>query len=127
MTEQYTVTMKNKHHPSLNKWTRWHWAKKDKVKKEFIQEITLKCNKYQQPNLDNAKIEVLYYFKNKRRRDKDNYVPKFILDGLVNAEIIKDDNDNNIFLNWKLLYDEDNPRTEIIIKEVQETNEKIQS
>lgn len=78
----------------------------------------LKCNKYHRPELTNAQVEVRYYFDNKHRRDKDNYTPKFIMDGLVKAGIIADDNDSNIFLNWKLLYDKDNPRTEILIKEV---------
>ena len=111
------VVLLDKQHPSLNQWTRWHWGKKSKIKKEFEEEIILKCNKYQQPELTGATVEILYYFGDKRRRDKDNYVPKFILDGLVKAGIIKDDNDNDIFLNWKLLYDKENPRTEICVKE----------
>ena len=29
------IVVPGKQHPSLNKWTRWHWGKKDKVKKEL--------------------------------------------------------------------------------------------
>ena len=105
-------------HPSLNQWTRWHWGKKSKVKKEWEEAIGWKCKKFGSPKLINAEIEVLYYFPDKRVRDFDNYVPKFILDGLVKAEIIEDDNDNNIFINWKLLYDKENPRTEVKIVEL---------
>ena len=111
------VVLPAKQHPSLNQWTRWHWGKKHKIKGEFVEEIKLKCNKYQRPKLTGATVEILYYFDDKRRRDKDNYVPKFILDGLVKSGVIKDDNDNDIFLNWKLLYDKDKPRTEIYVKE----------
>ena len=113
---EINITLPQKQHPSLNKWTHWHWAKKKRVKDEFKQEIILKCNKYQQPKIEKANVEVLYYFDNKHRRDRDNYVPKFILDGLVEAGVIQDDNDNDIFINWKLLYDKSNPRTEIIVK-----------
>ena len=103
-----------------------HWAEKSRVKKTWEEEIALKAGKYQRPELENARIEVLYYFGDKRVRDFDNYVPKFILDGLVKAGIIKDDNDNNIFLNWKLLCDPDNPRTEILVyPEVAKEVEKI--
>ena len=112
------ILIPDRQHPSLNVWTRMHWAKKSKLKKSWESEIILKSGKYGQPMLENAQVEVIYYFDNRNRRDKDNYVPKFILDGLVKGGIIKDDNDSNIFLNWKLKYDKENPRTEIIVKEV---------
>jgi len=111
------IEIAGKQHPSLNKWTRWHWGKKSKIKKEWEEEIMWKCKKYGDLNYTDATIEVNYYFPDRRVRDFDNYVPKFILDGLVKANIIEDDNDNNIFLNWKLLYDKENPRTVITIKE----------
>lgn len=65
-----------------------------------------------------AAVTLCYHFPDKRRRDPDNYSGKFILDGLVNAGVIKDDSFSNI--NLKLLgkYDKENPRTEIIIEEV---------
>ena len=113
------ITIPDRQHPSLNQWTRWHWTKKSRVKKSWEQEIALRCGKYGTPNLTGVMVEIRYYFKDKRVRDRDNYVPKFILDGLVKAGIIEDDNDNDIYQNWKLLYDKEKPRTEIEIKEVQ--------
>ena len=110
------VIIKGKQHPSLNVWTGWHWGKKSKIKKEWEEEIMWKCKKFGKPQYKEAKVEVLYYFDNKHTRDFDNYVPKFILDGLVKADIIEDDNDNNIFINWKLLYDKENPRTVIKVE-----------
>ena len=112
------ITIPDKTHPSLNQWSNWHWAKKGRVKKSWEEEIYYLSNKYNRPELEEAIVEIIYYFEQNRNRDKDNYTPKFILDGLVKAGIIADDNDNNIFLNWKLKVDKNNPRTEIKIKEV---------
>lgn len=41
---------------------------------------------------DNATIHIHYNFNDNRPRDPDNFAGKFILDGLVKAKIIKDDN-----------------------------------
>jgi Holliday junction resolvase RusA-like endonuclease len=114
------IVIPNKQHPSLNKWSRWHWSKKNRIKKEWIKEIGWLCKKYNEPNLENALVEIVYYFDNKHSRDKDNYTPKFILDGLTKAGIIADDDDDNIFLNWKIKYDEENPRTVITITDRKE-------
>ncbi len=63
-------------------------------------------------------VEINYYFKDKRRRDPDNYSGKFILDGLVSAGVIADDNFGSIKLLLDGYHDKQNPRTEIIITEV---------
>lgn len=68
--------------------------------------------------LENAVVELHYFFKDKRRRDPDNYSGKFILDGLVKAKLIKDDSFDNIELVLKGGYDKENPRLEIKISEV---------
>ena len=65
--------------------------------------------------IDKAIVEIKYFFKDKRRRDPDNYSGKFILDGLVKSGVIKDDSFNNIDLILKADVDKDNPRTEISI------------
>lgn len=65
-----------------------------------------------------SQVFIMYYFKDKRRRDPDNYSGKFILDGLKMAKIIEDDS----FFNIRLILDADidrkNPRTEITIKKM---------
>lgn len=66
-----------------------------------------------------AEVQITYYFKDKRRRDPDNYSGKFLLDPLVKLGVLKDDNFDvikNLIL--KAEYDKDYPRTEIIVREV---------
>lgn len=66
-----------------------------------------------------SKCEIVHtvFFETNRRHDLDNTVPKFILDGLVEAGVIIDDNINCItWLSLKGRIDKWNPRTEILIK-----------
>ena len=87
-----------------------------KQKKEWadiIKLYTLK-NKPYKP-LKQCKLTLFYYFKDKTRRDPDNYSGKFILDGLVRAGIIFDDSFFNINLVLKASTDKGNPRLEILI------------
>ena len=66
-----------------------------------------------------AEVTITYYFPTKHRRDPDNYSGKLILDPLVRCGILEDDSFSNIVnLNLNGKYDKDNPRTEIIVKEV---------
>lgn len=65
-----------------------------------------------------AVVEITYYFKDKIRRDPDNYSGKFILDGLVKAEVLIDDSFSNIQLVLKGEYDKKNPRTEVHVRRV---------
>ena len=75
------------------------------------------CNPKPSQPLRNAVVTLTYYFKDKRRRDPDNYSGKMILDGLVRAGILKDDSFSNIDLVLCGDYDKDSPRTEIKILE----------
>lgn len=62
-----------------------------------------------------AIVEIKYYFPDGRKRDYDNYI-KFILDGLIRARILEDDNFRVI---TKLILtadvDRNNPRIEVKI------------
>ena len=87
-----------------------------KIKKEWEQIIklyTLK-NKPFKP-VKQCRLTLFYYFKDKTRRDPDNYSGKFILDGLVKAGIIYDDSFFNINLVLKASVGKSNPRLEITI------------
>lgn len=67
-------------------------------------------------NINKCKMIITYYFKDKRRRDTMNY-DKMLMDGLVEANIITDDNYNVITeFTTKGGYDKDNPRTEVVIE-----------
>lgn len=109
-------------HPSLNDWTRLHYKKSWELKKYWEQLIGYKSNHITKDR-DFTKIKkglilIKYYFPNGNRRDPDNYTPKFILDGLVKAGILKDDSWRNITL--VLEYPEfnaDKEETEITIIE----------
>ena len=89
------------------------FQKQKKEWAEIIRLYTLK-NKPYKP-IKQCKLTLFYYFKDKTRRDPDNYSGKFILDGLVKAGIIFDDSFFNINLILKASVDKGNPRLEISI------------
>lgn len=72
------------------------------------------------PQLDRIRLKITYICKN-RRRDPDNIAvaKKFILDGLVRANVIKNDGWKEI-AGWEEYFEVDkkNPRIEIEIEEV---------
>lgn len=90
---------------------RWHW---------LIKEALQKVKKPSVP-FNRAVVTILYYFKDNRRRDPDNFSGKMILDPLVKEGVLVDDSFDNIELRIrKAGVDKLNPRTEIIVEEVQD-------
>lgn len=87
---------------------KWAWLIRKSLGKTYIKHPK-----------ENAVVRIRYYFKDRRRRDPDNYSGKFILDGLVHAGVLADDSFNNIELILRGGYDKENPRTEIEIEEVE--------
>jgi Holliday junction resolvase RusA-like endonuclease len=81
----------------MNQWSSLHWTKKASYKKqvESLVWATCKSNKFEKFHCP-VGINITGFFKSKRRRDIDNYsggsTVKAILDGLVDANIITDDN-----------------------------------
>jgi crossover junction endodeoxyribonuclease RusA len=109
-------------HPSINKWVSNNnpWARA-KMKKEW-EELVYYCCKQQKikPIEGQVAVGLIYYFPTNRRRDIDNYTPKFILDGLVKAGIIEDDSTKTIVdLSWKILYEKGRSETVVTITEVE--------
>ena len=106
--------------PSNNKYIgqnkRWEYAE---AKKEWAQIVRYICRPAPPEPIKKAVVEIMYYFPDKRRRDPDNYSGKFLLDGLVRAEIIADDSFECITLQLGAGYDKENPRTEIAITEIE--------
>lgn len=102
--------------PSINQFIGrtniWEYQAKKREWKDI-------CNLLKKPPkaIEKAKVTITFYFKDKRRHDADNYL-KFLLDGLVTARIIQDDDFDHIELIIKGGYDKENPRTEIIIEEI---------
>jgi hypothetical protein len=69
-------------------------------------------------NLSKAKITYIFYFSDHRRRDFDNFIlaPKFFDDGFVESRTFRDDNGENLKLEFEnFRYDKQNGRMEIII------------
>lgn len=101
--------------PTINKYIGrtniWQYQTDKKKIHNAIRMSTIGIN----PNYDNCEMIITYYFKDRRRHDPSNY-DKFILDGLVEANIIKDDN-YSVIRKFTTIgkYDKDNPRTEIEI------------
>jgi len=105
-------------HPSINEWKGWHYHKYNNEKKSWNEEMF-----YVTRGIEGieGKVEVVvkYYFKTKQKRDLDNYTPKFIMDSLVHACVIEEDNSSIVTkLSVEILHDKDNPRTEILITKV---------
>lgn len=92
---------------------RWHW---------LIKAALTKVKKPREP-YEYAAVHIMYYFKDKRRRDPDNYSGKMILDPLVREGILKDDSFDNIILTVsKMGVDKNNPRVEIEVTKMGDEN-----
>lgn len=103
--------------PTINKYIGrsniWEYQQDKKAYHKAIVMSTIGIN----PRYERCKMKVTYYFKDKRRRDPGNY-EKMLLDGLVEANIIKDDNYDVITeFTTTGKYDKDNPRVEVEIYE----------
>ena len=87
---------------------RWHW---------LIKSALSKAEKPKKP-IEKAIINITYYFKDKRRRDPDNYSGKMLLDPLVREGVLIDDSFEVVTLVLQASHDKYEPRTEIEIKGV---------
>ena len=55
------------------------------------------------PKYKLATVHITLIFPVLRRRDIDNYAPKMILDGLVNAGLIQDDRNDWVKVTWDIV------------------------
>jgi len=104
---------------SLNEWKNWHWAKQGRYKKELTKAISDLVLFFKIPTYEQATVQVIHYFRTNRLRDpQDNYAPKFLMDALVRAGILEDDNGELVKVPTpELLIDKERPRTEVFIWE----------
>lgn len=104
--------------PTINKYIGrsniWEYQKDKKKYAEAVRLQAIGLN----TRYSKCTIKVTYYFEDKRRHDPANY-DKMLLDGLVEAGIIKDDN-YDVIKEYTTIgsYDKNNPRVEIEISEV---------
>lgn len=115
MTYHYTIPLIP---PSNNRFigreNRWEYQE---IKKQWAQIIAVCCRPKPVKPLEMATVTLEYHFKDKRRRDPDNYSGKMILDGLTAAGIIEDDSFKCIDLQLKAVYD-GRGELEIFVEEV---------
>lgn len=106
--------------PSLNEWQNLHPMKKAQRKKQVEHDVYYASyNQRPVKPFHRAKVTIRIFFPVKRRRDERNYDCKWLIDGLVVAKIIEDDNIDVIGRPDIIPdYDKDNPRVEIEIQEM---------
>ncbi len=103
-------------HPSINVWNGWGYHKYNREKCRWAEMVGWIC-KNLPPMKGEVTVTVRYYFRTRRKRDIDNYTPKFIMDGLVQGGLIEDDNSNIVKrLSVEMDYDIRNSRTDVIIR-----------
>ena len=91
MAREWTLHLPWKSPPlSLNQ--RMHWAVKARLTKEV--RLIAKVKARGIPDLERCSVELVWYVTDKRRRDSINPMPtlKALVDGLVDAEVVPDDN-----------------------------------
>lgn len=100
-----------------------HWAKYAEEKHNRTEEIAYLAKSQIKRKYQKVDLVFTWFCKNKKR-DKDNIIAgqKFILDGIVAAGVIENDGwrqVGNILHYFEV--DNKNPRVEVIIKEVEES------
>ena len=111
---------------SLNEFMRAHWAERERIQDEWDVEMIKALAKAGEGArllrlFERARIRIKYFFRTKHKRDKDNYTPKVIMDCLK-GRVIVDDSSDRIDLDWELLFSKNQPRTEILIEELNENS-----
>ena len=78
---------------SLNKLFNLHYRTRAKHKIDVEQEVWLECKSQKiKPVKGSVSLNFIFTFKTNRKRDLDNYPPKFQIDGLRKAGILSEDN-----------------------------------
>lgn len=98
----------------IGKTNIWQYQKDKKKIHQSVKLSTIGVN----PKYKKCKMVITYYFKDRGRHDPSNY-DKMLLDGLVEANIIEDDN-YGVIKEFTTIgkYDKNNPRVEIDIEEL---------
>lgn len=107
--------------PELSPNVRCHWAKKAKAV-HLYRELAKIHAMAHRPRLPwkAATVRCRFYVKDKRRRDKDNFLAslKAAFDGIADAGIVADDSALT-YLPIEIFVDKGNPRVEIELKEIE--------
>lgn len=84
-------------YPSLNSILALHWVKRRRFKRTY-QDVMLSIIKSSgiKPVVGKAYVNIFLHFKDRRRRDEDNYTPKWLMDVMVGAGIFSDDDSKHV-------------------------------
>ena len=106
------------YHESINTWMIMKRPAMNNLKQKWKDFIFWFINDqgYENLRIEQCEIVQTIYYPTNRRHDIDNGVPKFLLDGFVNSQMIVDDDCKHITkLTMMCKIDADNPRTELLI------------
>lgn len=99
---------------------RTHWAVGAKLKKQYTEIVMLECKRQKlQPVTQRAVLSITFYEQDKRR-DSDNVISglKYILDGMIQAGVLKNDTRKHVELQINPIeVDRSNPRIEVVIEQ----------
>lgn len=97
MRNMQTITIYEKPY-SLNEYRNEHYIKLNKIKKQWSNAVELACIWNKINPVDKCEVRFTFIFGDRKRRDPDNYAAtvKMIIDGLVLAGILPDDNFNHV-------------------------------
>ena len=84
--------------PTQNELRRMHYHQVASEKKEWERIVSIIVREQKIQPVDQVKVTYEFCFKDKKRRDPDNYAAsaKMLQDGLVKAGILPDDNFNHV-------------------------------
>ena len=108
----------------MNSNDREHWSKRAKVSSLLRTTARAQCKGIPK-GLPRVKIKAIYYAPDNRRRDVSNLFPscKAIIDGIVDAGVIKDDNDKYV-VSMEMVRGEYNiPKGQLVIEIIEVENE----
>lgn len=79
---------------SLNVYRNAHYYQLNKEKETWERIVAVSVKEQKIKKVDRCRITFEFYFKDKRKHDPDNYSAsaKFLLDGMVKAGVLDDDN-----------------------------------
>ena len=104
--------------PSANTLLRQHWSTRSDILGAWKHDVYVLCRESKIPKLARVKILATIYFKDRRKRDYDNFafgLQKLLGDSLKGVVIFDDDPS---YLTWGSItfaLDKHNPRTEVVI------------
>lgn len=107
------------YHESINQWMIMKRSMMNALKQKWKDFIVWFVGQQGYANLRIERCELSFrtYYGNNRRHDPDNSCPKFIIDGLCESGMLVDDDSRHVSkITLECFVDEENPRTEIMIK-----------